>query len=92
MRRDHRRALSLALPQVGEEVRAVTPEEQRRSRCLLQSRRALAAAGIEPGINPALESRKSLQGLAVGERQQLHQDHAGDVAGRIGRASCRERV
>ena len=47
------------------------------NRCSL--RRALAAAGIEPGINPALKARKSLQRLGVGERQQLHQDHA-DVA------------
>ena len=51
------------------------------SRCSL--RRALAAAGIEPGINAALKARKSFQRLGVEERQQLHQDHAGDVTGRV---------
>src|SRR4029077_6663899 len=39
--------------------------------------------GIQPGINPALEARKSFQRLGVDERQQLHQDHAGDVARRV---------
>src|SRR5829696_8989955 len=38
---------------------------------------------IEPGINPALKARKSFQRLRVEERQQLHQDHAGDVTGRV---------
>jgi len=43
----------------------------------------LAAAGIEAGIDAALEARKRFQTLLVDERQQLHQDHAGDVARRI---------
>ena len=38
---------------------------------------------IEPGIDAALEARERFQALAVGERQHLHQDHAGDVARRI---------
>src|SRR5439155_27042543 len=51
------------------------------NRCSLS--RALAAVGIQPGINPALKPRKSFQALRIGERQQLHQDHAGDVARRV---------
>src|SRR5258708_25869895 len=47
------------------------------------SRRLLPAAGIEPGVNAVLKTCKSFQTLVVRERQQLHQDHAGDVAGRI---------
>ncbi len=50
---------------------------------LSASRRLLPAARIEPGIDAALEARERLQALGVGERQQLHQDHAGDVARRV---------
>src|SRR6478609_11614210 len=42
------------------------------------SRRLLRC--IEPGIDAALEAREGFQAVLVHERQQLHQDHAGDVA------------
>src|SRR5258705_8086029 len=43
------------------------------------SRRFLAG-GVEPGIDAALEAREGFQAMLVHERQQLHQDYAGDVA------------
>src|SRR5713101_2783112 len=42
--------------------------------------RRLLAGGIEPGIDAALETCERFQALLVHERQQLHQDYAGDVA------------
>src|SRR5260221_4041055 len=47
----------------------------------LSSRRLLAGR-IEPGIDATLEARERFQALVVGERQELHQDHATDVARR----------
>src|ERR1035437_5884186 len=38
---------------------------------------------IEAGIDAALEACERFQALLVGERQHLHQDHAGDVARRV---------
>ena len=41
------------------------------------------ARRIEAGIDAALEVRERFQALLVPEWQQLHKDHAGDVARRI---------
>src|SRR5580704_9660120 len=46
-------------------------------------RRLLSAAGTEPVVDAALEAREGFQALPVRKRQQLHQDHAADVARRI---------
>ena len=45
--------------------------------------RRLLPPRVEPGIDPALEARERLQAFRVRERQELHQDHAGDVARRV---------
>src|SRR3984893_16196578 len=45
--------------------------------------RRLLARRIEPGIDATLEARERFQALVVGERQELHQDHAADVARRV---------
>src|SRR5689334_185212 len=47
---------------------------------MMRLRRLLAAAGIEPGIDAALEAREGVQALCIHERQELHEDHAADIA------------
>src|SRR5712691_7230520 len=77
----HRRAE--ATPSFGRLCPAMTDVLWSCTQAKAGSRRLLPAAGIEPGVNAALKPRKRLQAFSVRERQQLHQDHAGDVARRI---------